>query len=69
MLHTSQDLDRLGEQAVPDFLDEFDTYLVDLSLLEERTRLTFSSLRWTATPAEVRRQTPVRVEEAESINW
>lgn len=48
----SQDLDRLEERVFPGFLDDFDTYLVPLDLLEERTGLTFLSLRDNASAAE-----------------
>src|SRR5699024_10917509 len=45
----------------PEFLDDFDTYLVPLDLIEERTELTFSSLRQGASPAELRTMDPLRI--------
>ena len=63
----SQDLDRIDERA---FLDDFDTYLVSLDFLEERTGLTFPSLRANTSPAELRRQgSPVLVTDAEHVDW
>lgn len=65
----SQNLDDLGERAAIDFLDDFDTYLVGLDLLEERTGLTFSSLA-AAAPLEQRRTTtPVLVTDPLQIPW
>ena len=63
----SQDLDRIDERA---FLDEFDTYLVSLDFLEERTGLSFPSLRENTSPAELRQQdSPVLVTDAEHVDW
>lgn len=56
----TQNLDDLGERAAPGFLDDFDTYLVPLDLLEERSGLEFASLRGIATPAELRPTGPGR---------
>ena len=64
----SQDLDALG-RAVPDFLDDFDTYLVPLELLAERTGLTFASLRGHAPASDLQRWDPVLVEDAEQVAW
>lgn len=64
----TQDLDGL-ERAVPDFLDDFDTYLVPLELLAERTGLTFASLRELAPPRDLQRWDPVLVEDAEQVTW
>ncbi|GAA1918701.1 DNA/RNA non-specific endonuclease [Nocardioides hwasunensis] len=61
----SQDLDGV---ASVDFLDEFDTWLVPLALLEERTGLTFPSLR-DAAPAELRVEGPVLVTNPEIVDW
>ena len=66
----SQDLDRLGERVFPDFLDDFDTYLVPLDFLEERTGLSFPSLRDAAAPADLREHAgPVLVSDAERVVW
>ena len=54
---------------MPDFLDDFDTYLVPLDLLEERTSLTFPSLRGHAPPTELQQRDPVLVEDAEQVSW
>lgn len=64
----TQDLDGL-ERAVPDFLDDFDTYLVPLDLLEERTGLAFDSLREAAEPDGLRPAGPVLVTDAERVDW
>src|SRR5918995_1139444 len=64
----TQDLDGL-ERAVPDFLDDFDTYLVPLGLLEERTGLTFESMRGHAPPTDLQQWDPVLVEDAEQVTW
>jgi endonuclease G len=62
----TQDLDGVAEI---DFLEEFDTYLVPLELLEERTGLSFPSLRAIA-PSDVRRtDAPVLVVDAEQVGW
>ncbi|PKH38914.1 endonuclease G [Nocardioides alpinus] len=61
------DLARWDEQA---FLDDFDTYLVPLDLLEERTGLTFASLRATVPATELRRPAgPMLVEEVGQVAW
>ena len=66
----SQDLDGLEDGVLPDFLDDFDTYVVPLDLLEERTGLTFPSLRAIAPPAEDPRSTgPVMVSDVEQVAW
>lgn len=64
----TQDLDGL-ERALPDFLDGFDTYLVPLDLLEERTSLTFPSLRRHVPPTDLQQRNPVLVEDAEQVSW
>ena len=64
----TQDLDGL-QRAVPDFLDDFDTYLVPLGLLEERTGLTFESMRGHAPPTDLQQWDPVLVEDAAQVNW
>lgn len=65
----TQHLDRL-ERVLPDFLDDFDTYLVPLDFLEERTGLTFASLRDTVSRADVRPQDgPVLVTDVQQIGW
>ncbi|MFC7362333.1 DNA/RNA non-specific endonuclease [Nocardioides astragali] len=65
----SQDLDlRVWDQRA--FLDDFDTYLVPLDLLEERTGLTFTSLRAGVPATELRQPAgPVLVAEAEQVAW
>jgi endonuclease G len=64
----SQNLDDLGERATIDFLDDFDTYLVGLDLLEERTGLRFTGLA--GAPVEERRTTtPVLVTDPLQIPW
>ena len=66
----SQDLDRLEGRVVPNFLDELDTYLVPLDLLEDRTGLTFTSLRDNVSSTERRPQVgPVLVSDAEQVVW
>lgn len=62
----SQDLDGVAEL---DFLDEFDTYLVPLEMLEERTRLTFPSLRDLTTPDPRGVAGPMLVAEVEQVDW
>lgn len=64
----TQNLDGL-ERAVPEFLDDFDTYLVSLDLLEERTMLTFPSLRALAPRTDLQQRDPVLVENAEQVDW
>jgi endonuclease G len=64
----TQDLDGL-EGAAPDFLDDFDTWLVPLDLLEERTGLTFPSLREAVEPDEIRPAGPVLVTDAGQVAW
>ncbi|MDZ5662817.1 DNA/RNA non-specific endonuclease [Nocardioides sp. S-58] len=62
----SQDLDGVVDRS---FLDDFDTYLVPLELLEERTGLRFASLR-DAVPAGLRLPDgPVLVADAEEVDW
>ena len=60
-------LARWDEQA---FLDDFETYLVPLDLLEERTGLTFAGL-WADVPAAELREpgAPVLVEEVGQVVW
>lgn len=66
----TQKLDDLGERAAIDFLDDFDTYLVGLDLLEERTGLMFTPLGAAAAPAEEFRPTaPVLVADPQQIPW
>ncbi|WP_336275862.1 DNA/RNA non-specific endonuclease [Nocardioides sp. B-3] len=63
----SRDLDRIDERA---FLDGFDAYLVSLDFLEDRTGLTFPSLRENTSPLELRQQDrPVPVTDAEHVDW
>lgn len=65
----SQDLDGL-EDLAPDFLDDFDTYLVSLDFLEARTGLTFPSLRENGVPDSLRSQDePVLVTDPERVGW
>ena len=64
----TQDLDGL-EGAAPDFLDDFDTWLVPLDLVEERTGLTFSSLRDAVGADGLRAAGPVRVTDPEQVDW
>ncbi len=64
----TQDLDGL-EGAVPDFLDDFDTWLVPLEALEERTGLGFAGLRDAVEPDELRPAGPVLVTDAEQVAW
>ena len=64
----TQDLDGLQE-AVPKFLDAFDTYLVPLDILEKRTALTFSSLRALDVSAEFQTRDPQLVLDARDVNW
>ena len=65
----SQNLDDLGERAAIDFLDDFDTYLVGLDLLEERTGLRFTGLGAAAPVEERRTTTPVMVTDPLQIPW
>lgn len=60
-------LARWDEQA---FLDDFDTYLVPLDMLEERAGLTFAGL-WADVPAAELREpgAPVLVEEVGQVAW
>lgn len=63
----SQELDRIDERA---FLDDFDAYLVSLDFLEDRTGLTFPSLRENTSLPELRQQDrPVLVTDAEHVDW
>jgi endonuclease G len=64
----TQDLDGLGD-GVRDFLDDFDTWLVPLDLVEERTGLTFPSLRAAVEPDELRAVGPVVVTDVEQVDW
>jgi endonuclease G len=64
----TQDLDGL-ERVAPDFLDDFDTYLVPLELLEERTGLTFAGLRDAVEPEGLVLAGPVLVTDAEEVGW
>ncbi len=65
----TQNLDDLGGRAVIDFLDDFDTYLVGLDLLEERTGVSFTSLRAADTSAELRPTAPVLITDPEQVGW
>ena len=56
-------------RAVPEFLDAFDTYLVSLDMLEQRTALTFSSLRTLKVPADLQPRDPLLVLDARDVNW
>ncbi|SED24633.1 endonuclease G [Nocardioides exalbidus] len=63
----SQDLD--GIESI-DFLDDFDTWLVPLDLLEGKTGLTFPSLQSLAAPDELREALPpVLVTDPEQVAW
>ncbi|NYE38338.1 endonuclease G [Nocardioides cavernae] len=64
----SQDLD--GVVGL-DFLDAFDTYLVPLDLLEERTRLRFPSLRALGTGEPGARSVagPTLVTDVDEVGW
>lgn len=64
----TQNLDGL-QRAVPDFLDAFHTYLVSLDMLEQRTALTFSSLRTLEVPADLQPRDPLLVLDARDVNW
>jgi endonuclease G len=64
----TQDLDDL-ERAARDFLDDFETWLVPLEVLEERTGLTFASLRDAVAPEELVHAGPVLVTDAEEVGW
>jgi endonuclease G len=60
-------LARWDEQA---FLDDFDTYLVPLDMLEERTGLTFAGLWADVRAAELREPgAPVLVEDVGQVAW
>ncbi len=65
----TQDLGDLGERRMPDFLEDFDTYLVPLALLEDRTGLTFTSLRDLAPDIERRTTAPRLVTDPEHVAW
>ena len=65
----SQDLDpdRLAPRS---FLDDFDTYLVSLDFLEERTRLTIPSLREGRSGATLQPGVdPVLITDAAQVDW
>lgn len=64
----TQDLDGL-ERALPNFLEAFDTYLVSLDLLEERTALTFPSLHGLTSPTDLRQREFVLVRDADQVDW
>ncbi|WP_416957801.1 DNA/RNA non-specific endonuclease [Nocardioides sp. T5] len=68
----TQNLDGI-EPLLPDvddeFLDDFDTYLVGLDVLEDRTGLTFDGLRDVAGPAGLRSASPQLVTAVEDIDW
>ena len=52
------------------FLDDFDTYLVPLDLLEDRTGLAFASLRASVPAAGLRQPAgPVLVEDVGQVAW
>ncbi|WP_181312385.1 DNA/RNA non-specific endonuclease [Nocardioides campestrisoli] len=61
----SQDLDEVSRT----YLDEFDTYLVSLDFLEERTGLTFPSLREHVVPEADRQRSPVMVSDVDQVDW
>lgn len=66
----TQDLGDIGERAMPNFLEDFDTYLVQIDLLEERTGLTFPSLREHGPSADLRPTAlPVLIEDVEQVRW
>jgi endonuclease G len=64
----TQDLDDLDRTAV-DFLEDFDTYLVPLEDLEQRTGLAFDGVREHAAADDLRRQGAVLVDDAERVDW
>ncbi len=67
VLSQELDLDRVDDRT---FLDDFDTYLVPLETLEERTGLTFASLHENIPTTELRQPGgPVLVAEAEQVAW
>lgn len=57
------------QPVVPEFLEDFDTYLVPLSVLEQRTALTFSSLRTLDVPVDVQPRDPLLVLDPRDVNW
>ena len=65
----TQNLDDIEPVVPDDFLDDFDTYLVGLDLLEARTGLQFPSLRDVPLPAEVRVVEPQLVTDATVVSW
>lgn len=65
----TQDLDGIEPIAPDDYLDDFDTYLVDLDLLEERTGLRFTSLRSIGEPPAVRNSKPQLVTDKTAVVW
>lgn len=62
----SQDLDGIAEI---DFLEEFDTYLVPLEILEERTGLSFPSLHAIGSSELRRVEAPVLVDDPAQVDW
>ena len=64
----TQNLDGL-QRVVPEFLDDFDTYLVSLDVLEQRTALTYASLRALEVPADFQPRDPLLVLDARDVNW
>jgi endonuclease G len=69
----TQNLDGIEALAPDDpedqFLDDFDTYLVGLDVLEDRTGLMFSGLRDVASPAGLRPLSPRLVRSVNDIDW
>jgi endonuclease G len=65
----TQNLDGIEPLRPEAFLDDFDTYLVPLQMLEERTGLTFTSLSTTGSPAELQPTPPQLVINPEDVGW
>lgn len=63
----TQDLDDL--ESVPDFLDDFDTYLVPLDALETRTGLSFDDLRAGAAQTDFSPVAPMVVTDPTQVPW
>lgn len=64
----TQDLDGL-QPVVPAFLEDFDTYLVALDVLEERTTLTVPSLRGVSERRDPRLPNLVLIQDVDQIDW
>ena len=64
----TQNLDGL-EKSAPDFLDDFDTYLVSLDTLQTRTGLRFDDLRVGATQIDLLPVAPMIVTDPTQVPW